>query len=102
MSQPITISISHTLGKEEALNRIRPALSKAAAMFPVMTVEHEAWSGDQLAFRVRAIGQIASGTVDVFDDNVRLVVTLPWLLQKFAETIQKTIGSRGRILLEKK
>jgi hypothetical protein len=29
-------------------------------------------------------------------------VTLPWLLQKFAEVAQATIRSRGKLLLEKK
>jgi hypothetical protein len=53
-------------------------------------------------FWVRALGQVAAGNVQVADDSVRLEVTLPWLLHKFAETVQKTIGSRGRILLEKK
>jgi len=33
---------------------------------------------------------------------VRLEVTLPWLLHKFAEAVHKTISGRGRILLEKK
>jgi hypothetical protein len=27
---------------------------------------------------------------------------LPWLLHKFAAAVQKTVSSRGRILLEKK
>jgi hypothetical protein len=28
-------------------------------------------------------------------------MTLPWLLHKFAEAVQKTIVGRGRVLLEK-
>ena len=53
-------------------------------------------------FRVRALGQVAAGNVQVGEDSVRLEVTLPWLLHKFGEAVQKTIGGRGRILLEKK
>jgi len=30
----------------------------------------------------RALGQVAAGNVQVTEDNVRLEVTLPWLLQK--------------------
>ena len=33
---------------------------------------------------------------------MRLEVTLPWLLHKFAEAVQKTIAGQGQILLEKK
>jgi hypothetical protein len=102
MSKPIVVSIPHKLGKEEALRRIKPALSKASASFPVLAVEQEIWTDDRMEFRVRALGQVASGTVDVEADHVRLEVTLPWLLHKFAEVMQATVGARGRILLEKK
>ena len=77
MSEPLVITISHKLGKEEALRRIKPGLSKASESFPVLKVEEEVWSGDRLDFRVRAIGQVAAGNVQVGDDTVRLEVTLP-------------------------
>jgi len=102
MLEPLVVTISHKLGKEEALRRVKPALSKASSSFPVFNVEEEVWSGDSMTFRVRALGQVAAGTVDVADDHVRLAVTLPWLLHKFAQVVQKTIEGRGRILLEKK
>jgi hypothetical protein len=102
MSEPLVITIPHKLGKEEALRRVKPALGKAAASFPVLKVEEEVWSGDRLDFRVRALGQGAAGNVQIGEDNVRLEVTLPWLLHKFGEAVQKTIAGRGRILLEKK
>ena len=102
MAEPLVILIAHKLGKEEALRRIKPALSKASASFPVLKVEEEVWSGDRMDFRVRALGQVAAGNVQVADDSVRLEVTLPWLLHKFGEAVQKTIRGQGRILLEKK
>jgi putative polyhydroxyalkanoic acid system protein len=102
MPEPLVVVISHKLGKDEALRRIKPALSKASASFPVFSVEEEVWSGDRMDFRVRALGQAAAGNVQVGEDSVRLEVTLPWLLHKFAQIIQRTIQGRGRILLEKK
>jgi hypothetical protein len=102
MSQPIIVSIPHSLGKEEALRRLKPGLSGAAKAFPVLKVDEEIWSGDRMTFRVRALGQTAAGTIDVAEDHVRLEVTLPWLLQKFAEVAQATIRARGKLLLEKK
>jgi hypothetical protein len=53
-------------------------------------------------FRVRALGQAASGHIDVAEDHVRLEVMLPWLLQKFAEVAQTVIQDRGRLLLTKR
>ena len=102
MSKPIVISIPHSLGKEEALRRLKPGLTGAAKSFPVLKVDEEIWSGDRLTFRVRALGQSAAGNVDVADDHVRLEVTLPWLLQKFAQVAQAAIRARGNLLLEKK
>ena len=68
----------------------------------MLNVEHEVWSGERMDFRVRAIGQVAAGSVQVGENDVRLEVTLPWLLHKFGQVIQKTIAGKGQILLEKK
>jgi hypothetical protein len=38
----------------------------------------------------------------VADDHVRLEVTLPWLLQRFAEVAQAAIKNRGNLLLTKR
>jgi hypothetical protein len=102
MSEPLVVTIPHKLGKDEALRRVKPALAKASSSFPLLKVEEEIWSGDRMDFRVRALGQVAAGDVQVGEDSVRLEVTLPWLLHKFAEVVQRTIQGRGRILLEKK
>lgn len=102
MSKPLVVSIPHSLGREEALRRLRPGLSRAAAAFPVLTVDEEVWEGDRMNFRVRALGQAAAGTIDVAEDQIRLEVTLPWLLQKFAAAAQAVIQARGQLLLEKK
>ncbi|MCK1392926.1 polyhydroxyalkanoic acid system family protein [Bradyrhizobium sp. 1] len=101
MSAPLIVSIPHKLGREEAVRRLKTGLSRAAASIPVMQVEEERWSGDTLAFRIRALGQIASGQVDVTDDQVKVQVVLPWLLQRFAEMAQATIRKRGQLLLTK-
>jgi len=90
MSAPLIVSIPHRLGKAEAARRLKGGLSRAAASFPIVTVDEERWDGDQMFFRVRALGQAASGNIDVAEDHVRVEVVLPWLLQ------------RGRLLLTKR
>jgi hypothetical protein len=57
MPEPLIVKIPHKLGKEEALRRIKPALSKASSSFPMLVVEEEAWSADRMTFRVRALGK---------------------------------------------
>lgn len=102
MSEPLVITISHRLDKEEALSRVRQALGRASSTFAVLQVEEERWTGERMDFKVRALGQTAAGNVVVGEQQVRLEVSLPWLLQRFAQAVQRTVESRGRILLEKK
>ena len=102
MSAPLVVSIPHRLGREEAVRRLKAGLGRAAASVPVVQVEEERWSGDSMNFRIRALGQIASGQVDVADDHVKVQVVLPWLLQRFAEVAQIAIRKRGDLLLTKK
>ena len=55
--EPIVVTINHTLGKEEVLRRLKPALGMAAKTFPVIKVDREEWTGDRMEFRVRALGR---------------------------------------------
>ena len=102
MSAPLIVSIPHRLGREEATRRLKAGLTRAAASMPVLKVDEERWEGDRMVFRVRALGQPASGHLDITDDHVRLEVTLPWLLQRFAEAAQVAIKRRGTLLLTKR
>src|ERR1700744_6776564 len=99
MSAPLVVSIPHRLGRVEAVRRLKTGLTRAAASVPVLKVDEERWEGDRMVFRVRALGQTASGHLDVAEDHARLEVTLPWLLQRFAKAAQAAIKSRGNLLL---
>ena len=101
MSAPLIVSIPHHLGRAEATRRLKVGLTRAAARLPVLKVDEERWDGDRMAFRVRAIGQAVFGNLAVADDHVHLEITLPWLLQRFAQMVQSTIRDRGRLLLTK-
>jgi hypothetical protein len=102
MSAPLVVSIPHSLGREEAMRRLKMGLSRAATSVPMLSVDEERWEDNRMIFRVRAMGQAAAGQVDVADDHVRVEVVLPWLLQRFAEAAQAMIRSRGDRLLTKK
>jgi hypothetical protein len=102
MSAPLIVSIPHRLGREEATRRLKTGLTRAAASIPVLKVDEERWQDNRMVFRVRALGQAASGHLDVDDDHVRVEVTLPWLLQRFAEVAQAAIRNRAHLLLTKK
>ncbi|WP_407166379.1 polyhydroxyalkanoic acid system family protein [Bradyrhizobium sp. ORS 111] len=102
MSAPLIVSIPHNLGRDEAMRRLKTGLSRAASSVPVLSVDEERWDDNRMTFRVRALGQVAAGHLDVEDARVRLEVTLPWLLQRFAEIAQVAIQKRGQMLLTKR
>jgi hypothetical protein len=102
MSKPLVVTISHSLGKEEAVDRLKSGLARATSSLPMFTLEEEVWTGDKMTFKLNAMGQQAFGSVDVAEKDVRIEVTLPWLLQRFAEMIQGAIKTKGQLLLEKK
>jgi hypothetical protein len=103
MSKPLVVSIPHRLGKEEALRRIKSGLGNVRSNYShLMSISEETWNGDQLQFQVSALGQAASGTIDVREDYAQVEITLPWLLQKLAERIAPAIRQQGTLMLEKK
>src|SRR4051812_33825877 len=102
MSAPLIVSIPHRLGRDEAMRRLKSGLTRAAASIPVLQVDEERWDENRMIFRVRALGQAASGHLEVADDHVLLEVTLPWLLQRFAQLAQAAIKHRGQLLLTKR
>jgi hypothetical protein len=103
MSEPLVVSIPHRLGREEAVRRIKSGLGGARAHFAhLITISNETWEGSRLSLSASALGQMASGLIDVRDDQVVVTVRLPWLLAKFAQAAGKMIGKQGTLMLEKK
>jgi hypothetical protein len=103
MAKSLTVSIPHHLGKDEAVRRLKAGMSGVRTDYShLFNIQEETWTGDRLAFRVSALAQAVSGTIDVADDHVVLQVMLPWLLAKLAEAIQPLIRREGTLMLEKK
>ena len=103
MSEPLVVIIPHRLGKDEASRRLKDGLGRAKTEFAwLLSLEEEVWTEDRLTFRAAALGQRASGIIDVYEQVVRLEVTLPWLLARFAHAAQRVIGQKGQLMLENK
>ena len=103
MSTPVTVSVSHRLGKDEAARRLKTGLERMRGnLSALVTIEQDVWAGDTLRFQMRALGQSAAGTVEVLEDSLRIEVTLPWLLAKLAERLRPALHKEATLLLEKK
>jgi hypothetical protein len=103
MPKPLVVDIPHRLGRDEAVRRIKSGLRTAQEKFgQFFSLQEEVWTDNRLQFRVSALAQTASGTIDVLDDHVRLEIVLPWLLAKIAEVVQPVIRKEGALMLEDK
>jgi Putative polyhydroxyalkanoic acid system protein (PHA_gran_rgn) len=103
MTAPVVLSIPHTLGREEAVHRLKDGLGRArTGLGGLIAIDQEDWTGNRLQFHLRALGQTASGTIEVFEDHLHLEVTLPWLLAKISERLVPAIQKQTTLMLEKK
>ena len=74
MSKPLVVTIQHSLGKDEAVRRLKGGLAKATTTLPMFSLDEEQWTGDTMTFRMSALGHQANGHVDVAEDTVRIEV----------------------------
>jgi hypothetical protein len=103
MSAPILVVIPHRLGKAEASRRLREGLGRERTGFAhFLRVEPATWDGDRVTFQVRALGQTAAASIDVLEHELRLQLTLPWLLAKLADRIMPALRQEATRLIEKK
>jgi hypothetical protein len=102
MAEPLVVIVPHRLGKQAAkerlqrgLTQIREGLTRAGAA----SVE-EAWSGDEMSFRVAALGQVANGRIEIEEASARVEVVLPGMLGWLGRRIAERIRRDGGLLLE--
>ena len=103
MPEPVIVTISHSLGKEEAVRRLQKGFADLPANFtPLFRINDQRWSGDRFEFSLSALAQHISGTIDVAEHSVRVEVMLPGLLARLASRIPGVIQREARLMLEKK
>lgn len=103
MSDIVAVTVSHRLGRVEAVRRLREGLSRTKGhLGALVVIEQEVWEGDTLRFRMHAFGQTAAGSIEVLEDALRIEVSLPWLLAKAAKRLLPVLRKEATLLLEKK
>ena len=105
MPRPVTVTVSHDLGQEEARSRISEGFHKIKSQLAggMLFKFSEEWaSEDRLTFVAKGLGQTITGTIDIFPEHVRVEAVLPNLLASIAETITGRVEKQSQILLEKK
>jgi hypothetical protein len=102
VSDSVTATIGHGLGKVEAVRRLKEGLARIKGHLGLIAIEQETWDRDTLRFRVRALGQSAAASIEVLEDALRIEVTLPSLLAKVAKRLLPMLRKEATLLLEKK
>lgn len=103
MPTPISVTIPHQLGKEEARRRIAEGFGKLRTQMTggllglVSFQEH--WEGDRLHFEGGGLGQKITGRIDVLADSVQIQLDLPPLLAALADRITGKLKTEGQKLL---
>ena len=104
MARPVSVTIPHSLGKDEARRRIEEGFGKmkqqmASGLGPMgsMLTFQERWEGDRLNFEGGAMGQKMTGRLDVRPDAVEIQLDLPEVLATIADKIMGKLKSEGKI-----
>jgi len=101
-TEPVTVTISHRLGRDEAKRRIDSGLGtirNELAQF-VKSLDYT-WENYRLDFRATAMFQTITGRIEVYEDFVKVELGLPRLLHMVAKTIAGRIEKTATALLEK-
>lgn len=96
----VSCIVSHTLGKAEALKRVKAAPEEFRNEFgAAISNFQEAWNGDSGTFSWEAQGFQISGTIRVNDHTVVAECSLPWALLFFQNAIARMARERLEKLL---
>jgi hypothetical protein len=103
LSETVTVMVGHSLGKAEAIRRVKEGFLRTHGHLGAMIlIDQETWEGDTLRLRIRTLHQTATARVDVLEDALRIEVSLPWLLAKAANRLLGIVRKEATLLLEKK
>ena len=94
------MTIPHTLGQDEARQRVQGMISNMKEQYgdKVSDLEEE-WSGDTGRFSLKAMGMNLKGTLEITDNSLEVDGDLPWAAKPFQGTIEATIRERAERLL---
>jgi hypothetical protein len=103
VSDNVAIIVGHHLGKVEAVRRLKEGIARTNGhLGGMIAIDQETWQGDTLRFRILALSQTASASIEVLEDALRIEVSLPGLLAKIANRLLPILRKEATRFLEKK
>lgn len=100
-TEPITVTISHRLGRDEAKRRLDRGIGEIRSQLGalVKTLDHS-WDGYRLDFSASAVMQTITGRIDVHEEFIRVELMLPGFLRLAGKAIAGRIQRTSAALLE--
>ncbi|TPW29556.1 polyhydroxyalkanoic acid system family protein [Pararhizobium mangrovi] len=103
MSETVSLTIHHSLGREEARRRLEHGFQRVTEQTAGKSIRMDQhWTGDRMDFTAGIMGQTINGHLIVRDDAVDLEITLPRLLASMATMFKGRLRKQATALLEKK
>lgn len=97
MAQPIVVTVSHSLGAEEAQRRLAQGLDRGKNEFgSIFSAFDVAWKANHADVTMVALHQRIVAGLDVFADLVRVEVNLPWYFAPLQKKIAEFLQHRGQ------
>src|SRR5262249_60595904 len=101
-SEPIVVTISHRLGRDEVKRRLDDGLSQILRrLTPFASSIDCRWAGYRLGFGMTVLGQRIIGQIDVEDYLLRIELGLPLLPRLLSGTIIRRVRREVSRLLDK-
>lgn len=101
MAKPIVVTLPHSLGAQEAQSRLEAGLGRLEREFQsVLSSSNVAWKANHADLAVGAMGQHVRAGIDVFDDQVRVEVQLPWILSRLQNKVAEFLERQGHRALQ--
>lgn len=95
-----TITVPHSLGQNEALQRLQGMLDAIKENYGSQVSDlQENWTDNGGTFAFKAMGFKISGELNVSDTDVTVDAEFPWAAKPFQSTIETAIRERAERLL---
>jgi hypothetical protein len=99
VSSPVVLTVTHAMGRDAAMQRIQLGIRQFRKSQTLIAVEREDWTGGHLDFRLSVLGQVCDGTLDVYNESVRMEIMLTGLLSIAARPALAAARKRAQVLL---
>ena len=95
------VAIPHQLGRDEVRRRLKSRSHELAGVIPggMAEVATDWPSEDRMNLSVQAMGQIVSGHIDIRDNEIEVVLTLPAALGFIQPMVESAVRQQGHLLL---